>query len=118
MSEHLQSGRRQGPVTVFTLLFGLLIGFAGGTGVPLQADPGTAQLSLSETLRRSASLRSVRSGDERPDPDDGSALPLHPPRVVTELVSLRPAPAQSISDSSAASASRSFAYRARAPPAA
>ena len=118
MSERVESRRGQGPVAVITLLFGLLLGFAGGTGVPLQADPAAAQLTFDESLRRSASLRTVRSGDERPDSDEATALLPTPPGVVTELLSLRPAAAASPSASSATLADRPVPYQARAPPAA
>ena len=105
-------------MTVLTLLFGLLLGFAGGTGVPLQADPSAAQLTFGESLRRSASLRTARPGEERPDADDATALLPTPPSVVTELLSLRPAAAASPSASSATFADRQVPYQARAPPAA
>ena len=118
MSEQWESVRRQRPVAVITLLFGLLIGIAGGTGIQVRGETGAAQLTLGETLRRSAGLRIARSGQEQPEPGDPSALLPPPVQVVTELVSSRPAAAPVPFASVATPASRHVPYQARAPPAA
>jgi hypothetical protein len=108
---------RQGPVAVLTLLFGLLVCLAGGTGLQLQPEPGNAQLRLGESLRGGTTLRLVRAGNEEPDSEDAHALLSAPPRIVTDVVSLRPALAVSSSASTVQPTHRHIPYQARAPPA-
>ena len=118
MPEQVESIRRKAPVTVLTLLFGLLLGFAGGTGAQLQAESAGAQLTLGENLRRSAGVRIPGSEDERPDPRDATGLLPPSALVVTELVSLRPVAAASGFEAASRHSSRPVPYQARAPPAA
>lgn len=118
MSEQVEAMRRQRPVAVLTLLFGLLLGFAGGTGVQLQPESGNAQLSLGETLRRAATLRTARPDADQPDQDGATAFLPPAPQVVTELLAVRPAAAAAPFPSSVTPASRHDPYQARAPPAA
>ena len=117
MSEQLESKRKQGPVTVLTLLFGLLIGL-GGAPVQAQADPGTARLGTGEIIRTGAGLRVARSGEEEPDDDSAVALLPPPPRIVTELASARPVAATAAASVAAFPAGGHSPYQARAPPAA
>lgn len=117
MHEHGESKRKQGPVTVLTLLFGLLLGFAGG-GPQLQSDPGTARFGNGEVFR-TANLRVVsRDGEDSSDNESAPALLPPPPRVVTELVSIRPAVPAAQPVPTAAALDPDVPYQARAPPAA
>ena len=117
MSEQLESRRKQGPVTVLTLLFGLLVGFAGA-GAQVLPDPGTARLGNGEVLRVASGLRAAgRSSDDNPD-DTKLALVPPAPRVVTELASVRPTAATVAVGASASLRERHAHYPARAPPAA
>lgn len=119
MTEQSEYRRRQGPVTVLTLLFGLLLGFAGPPGAQLQQDPGSARLGQGEAIRSNAGLRvSSRSGEEQPDADDALALLPPPPHIQTSLVSLRPAQAASPAVPASRGSDADFHYQARAPPAA
>lgn len=116
MSEQVESGRRQGPVTVLTLLFGLLVGFAG-TGAQLQPDLGP-RLGNAEVLRSASGLRaSSRASDDNPDHSKFALVP-PAPRVVTELASVRPAAATVPAAANAAALAPHVHYHARAPPAA
>ena len=117
MSEKVETKGRQGPVTVLTLLFGLLIGLSG-PGAQLQPDPGQARLGTGEVIRAASGLRvSGRSRDDNPD-DTRLALVSTAPQVVTELVSVRPATTQVSAAANAAALAPHFHYHARAPPAA
>lgn len=119
MSEHSESTRRgQGPVAVITFLFGLLLGLAGGAGIQLQPDPGSARLTHGETMLRGAGLRLVRPGEEQPDADEALATLTPEPRLVTQIVSVRPGSSAIDQASSVAPARRDAPYQARAPPAA
>ena len=117
MIEQVESKRKQGPVAVLTLLFGLLVGL-GGSGAQLQLDPGSARLGNGEVIRTASGLRLAgRSGSENPD-DTDIALGPPAPQVVTELVSVRPAAATVPAAANAAAFAPNIHYRARAPPAA
>lgn len=118
MSEQLEWKRKQGPVTVLTLLFGLLLGFAG-PAAQLQPDPGQARLGNGEVIRAASGLRlgGSRSSDDNPD-DSRLALVPPAPRVVTHLVSVRPAAAAVPAAANAATLAPHTHYHARAPPAA
>ena len=117
VSQHSQSGRRQGPVAVLTLLLGLLVGLAGGTGVQSQFDRG-AQLTLGDGALRNATLRAARSADQDSEADEPSAPAPSASGVVTELVALRPSGATLPAGQVSIPAASQFSYRARAPPAA
>jgi hypothetical protein len=115
--EPSESKRKQRPVTVLAILFGLLVGLSGGT--PTRFDSSTARLGNGEILRTAAGLRGgARSGEDRPDRDDATALLPSAPRIVTELVSVRPATPAVAAIGRSASLDPQFHYRARAPPAA
>ncbi|MDB5667827.1 MAG: hypothetical protein JWL74_777 [Alphaproteobacteria bacterium] len=117
MAQEVESKRKQGPVTVLTLLFGLLLGFAG-PGAQLQSDSGQARLGTGEVIRTASGLRiASRSSDDNPD-HSGLALVPPVPRVVTELVSVHPAAATVPVAANPAALARHFHYQARAPPAA
>ena len=117
MSEQVETKGRQGPVTVLTLLFGLLIGLSG-SGAQLQPDPGQARLGNGEVIRVAAGLRTAgRSSDDNPD-DSRLALVPPAPRVVTELASVRPAAASLPAFVLEAPSAPHLHYDARAPPAA
>ena len=117
MSERVETKGRQGPVTVLTLLFGLLIGLSG-PGAQLQPDPASTRLGNGEVIRAAAGLRAPsRASDENPD-DAKLALVPPAPRVVTELASVRPAAATVPAAANAAALAPQFHYQARAPPAA
>ncbi len=117
MIEHQESKRKQGPVTVLALLFGLLLGFSGGGAAP-QFDSNTARLGNGE-IRLAANARiGTRSGEDRPDKDDAPALLASTPRIVTELVSVRPAATAADAVVPATAFAARFHYHARAPPAA
>ena len=117
MAEKVETKGKQGPVTVLTLLFGLLIGLSG-PGAQLQTDPGTARLGAGEVVRTTSGLRlGSRSSDDNPD-DQGLALVPPAPRIVTELVSVRPAAATVPAAANAAALAPHLHYQARAPPAA
>ena len=117
MAEEVESRRKQGPVTVLTLLFGLLLGFAA-PGAQLQADPGQARLGSGEVIRTASGLRlGARSSDENPD-DAKLALVPPAPQIVTELVSVRPVGASVATAGFAPPRAPYLHYQARAPPAA
>lgn len=119
MFEQGKSKRKQGPVTVLALLFGLLLGFSGTGGGQLQSAPNTARLGNGEILRIASNLRTVsRSDDNGPDDEAAPALLSPPPRIVTELVLVRPAAPLAQTAVSSASLDPQFHYHARAPPAA
>jgi len=117
VSEQGESKRKPGPVTVLTLLVGLLLGL-GGAPAQLQNDPGSARLGTGEILRTGSGLRIARSGDEDPDGDSAVALLPPPPQIVTERISTRPVAATAAASIAAVPAERHSPYRARAPPAA
>jgi hypothetical protein len=117
VSEEVKLKRKQGPVTVLTLLFGLLIGLSG-PGAQLQPDPGSARLGNGEVIRTASGLRlGGRSSDGNPD-DARLALVPPAPQVVTQLVSVRPAAATVTAAANATALAPHFHYQARAPPAA
>ena len=117
MAEEVESRRKQGPVTVLTLLFGLLIGLSG-PGAQLQPDPAQARLGNGEVIRTASGLRlASRSSNDNSD-DARLALVPPAPQVVTELVSVRPATAPAPAAANAAARATLVHYRARAPPAA
>ena len=117
MSEKCEAKQRRGPVTVLTLLFGLLLG-TPAAGAQLQVEPGTARAAPSEVIRSGAALRIARSGEEKPDADDALALLPPPPRLATELAFVRPMSPAADADLLAADLGRHVPYQARAPPAA
>lgn len=116
MFEHDEPRRRQGRVTVLALLFGLLLGFSGSG--PLQPESGNARLGNAEVLRVANLRVAARSDDDGQDEQASAMLLAAPPRIVTELVSLRPAgsPVQALAR--VAPLIPHFHYQARAPPAA
>ena len=117
MSERVETKGKQGPVTVLTLLVGLLLGLAG-SGAQLQPDPTQTRLGTGEIIRTASGLRlGGRSSDDNPE-DSKLALVPPAPQVVTELVSVRPATATVTAAANAAALAPHFHYRARAPPAA
>ncbi|MFN3725306.1 MAG: hypothetical protein ACK4SZ_03270 [Allosphingosinicella sp.] len=117
MAEEVESKRKQGPVTVLTLLFGLLIGLSG-PGAQLQTDPGQTRLGNGEIARTASGLRlSSRSSNDNPD-DSKLALVPPAPLVVTELVLGRPATTTAPAAANAAALAPHVHYYARAPPAA
>lgn len=117
MSERVETKGKQGPVTVLTLLFGLLLGLSG-PAAQAQPDPGQARLGSGEVIRTAAGLRAAsRSSNENPD-DATLALVPPAPQVVTELASLRPAAATVPAAANAATRAPRIYYQARAPPAA
>ncbi len=118
MSDKTESRRRQGPVTVLALLFGLLLGVAGG-GAQASADPNHTRVGQGEVARAGTGLRlSGRSQAERPDADDSIALLPPPASIHRELLSARPIAATVRLGSSANPLDPHLNYYARAPPAA
>ena len=117
MSERVETKGKQGPVTVLTLLFGLLLGLSG-PGAQLQPDPASARLGNGEVIRTASGLRAAtRSSDDNPDQAKLALVP-PAPQVVTELASVRPAAAPVPAAANAAALAPRVHYRARAPPAA
>ena len=117
MSERVETKGKQGPVTVLTLLFGLLLGLSG-PGAQLQPDPATPRLGNGEVIRAASGLRTAsRSSDDKRD-DAKLALVPPAPRVVTALVSIRPATTTAPAAANAAALAPRLHYHARAPPAA
>lgn len=116
MFEHDEPRRKQGRVTVLALLFGLLLGFSGSG--PLQPDPGRARLGNAEVLRVASLRVAGRFDHDGQDDRAAAALLAAPPRIVTELVSVRPAEAAVAAVAGFAPPARHFHYQARAPPAA
>lgn len=118
MFEPNESKRKQGRVTVLALLFGLLLGFSGG-GTASKFDSNQARLGNGGIVRTAAGLRiGSRSGEDRPDTEDTPALLSPAPRIVTELVSIRPAAPAVETAAPVPSLDARFHYQARAPPAA
>ena len=117
MSERVETKGKQGPVTVLTLLFGLLLGFAG-PAAQLQPDPAQTRLGNGEVIRAASGLRlASRSSDDNPDHAKRALVP-PAPQVVTELASVRPAAATVSAAANAEALAPHLHYRARAPPAA
>lgn len=119
MFDESEAGRKQRPVTVLAVLFGLLLGFAGTAG-QLRVDPATARIGSGNSLRATLNLRSTTRSDY--DVADDEAVPalVLPPSstIVTELVSLRPVAGSKAELAYSAAVGRHSPYHARAPPAA
>lgn len=120
MFDEREAARKQRPVTVLAVLFGLLLGFAGTAGTQLRVDPNTARIGHGDSLRTAFNLRSSpRSDDDQSDDETAPALVLPPaPRVITEPLSIRPVEIAGWTPAAWAAFDRPLSYRARAPPAA
>lgn len=115
MVEHRVSKSGQGRVAVLTVLFGLLLNFAG-SGAQLRVDGRAAHLDSREIVRTAGLRIAARSDDDRADPDQATLPPQ--PRIVTALSSLRPAAIAAPAAARPAFVSTPRRYNARAPPAA
>ena len=111
--------RKQGPLAVLAIFFGLILGSGAAAQKPVDLETPFSRLAQSKPAKAAAIPRlSVR--DQQEEADDASDWPLlpPPPKVVTEALALLPAAAPQAGDSRADYGRLPSPYRARAPPAA
>lgn len=120
MSETGQSrpGRKPRAVAALAVLLGLFLNVAGPTSAHM-AQGSRAALGNGEMVRGGSGLRlAARNGDDGADREDLPAVLPPQPRIVTALLSTRPAASFASPSLSVAPAGPAPHYRARAPPAA
>jgi hypothetical protein len=107
----------QGTATVLALLVALLLGY-GGPGSRAEVDTRAARLGSADTVRPASLIRTSQRTEA--DDSDASASLMLPsaPQQRTELLSSRPAGAETHFVAIDHVGAAPLAYRARAPPAA
>lgn len=121
MSETGQNkpGRKPRAVAALAVLLGLFLNVAGPSSAHMARDSRAAALGNGEMVRGGSSLRLAnRNGDDGADREGLPAVLPPQPRVVTTLLSIRPAAPVANIVAPAPPARSTPHYRARAPPAA